>query len=87
MVGRKRGFVWLYGSSLFSAFWGSDACFPEMFGGGELGEKFVKAGFRVVLFEMGLNYLPMGCIDSCLKDKGDGGLRKTSISMTVDLGE
>lgn len=52
IAGRKRGFVWLYGSSLFSVFGGLEVCFPEMFGDGEFWEKFVKARFKVLLFEM-----------------------------------
>ena len=48
-----------------------------MFGDGEFWEKFVKARFKVLLFEMWLFCLPMGCFDSCLEDKVDGGVIKT----------
>ena len=77
MVGRKRGFGWLSCSSLFSVLGGSDVCFPEMFGCEEVWENIFKAGFKVLLSEMWLRYFSVGCFDSCLKDKNDGGVIKT----------
>ena len=50
-----------------------------MFGGGKFWEKFVKAGFRVVLLQMGLHYLPMDCFDSCRKDNTRGACKRRGI--------
>lgn len=50
-----------------------------MLGGGKFWEKFVKAGFRVVLLQMGLHYLAMDCFDSCGKDKTRGACKRRGI--------
>ena len=50
-------------------------CVPEMFDGGKFREKFVKPESVVVLFEM-QRYFPIGCFDTCLKEKEDGGVIK-----------
>lgn len=75
--GRKSGFVWLYFAALFSVFGGSDACYPEMFAGGEFLGNFAKPASGVLLLEMWLRYLSMGSTDTCLKEKDNDGVIKT----------
>ena len=76
LIGRKSGFVWLYFAGLFSVFGGSDACYPEMFVGGEFRRNFVKPASGVSKLEMWLCYFPLGSFDTYLKEKGDDGVIK-----------
>lgn len=58
----------------------SDACYPEMFAGGEFQGNFVKPASGVFLLEMWLYYFPLGSFDTYLKEKGDDGvIKKLSI--------
>ena len=52
MFGWKRGLKWLDCLILFSVFGVLLFYFPEMFGGGEFREKFVKPGSGVLLLEI-----------------------------------
>ena len=42
MVHKRKGFVWLYCSRVFSVFGESDVCVPELFGGGEFWLKLLN---------------------------------------------
>lgn len=76
LVDRKGGFVWFYFAGLFSVFGGSDACYPEMFVGGEFRGNFVKLASGVFVLEKWLCYFSLGSFDTYLKEKGDDGVIK-----------
>ena len=60
-------------SCLFSVFEGYNVCLTGMFDGGDFRERFAKPWPLVLLFKMWWCYLPMGCFDTCLKEKEDDG--------------